>query len=99
MSLPETGPEERFSKKSTQCLLQEHMRRLLDNRGQKRARSLPSLDGLPLGLQEPKDTAAAAPLKELLHRTTRHCRPTCACMHHAATAKAFRRQVRCRGAP
>eukprot|EP00959_Pyramimonas_sp_CCMP1952_P153806 3217771-Pyramimonas_sp.AAC.1 len=61
-----------------QWLLQEHKRRLLDNPEQKRARTLPSLDRPPLGLQEPKDTAASVSLKRPLLRTPRHYRPTCA---------------------
>eukprot|EP00959_Pyramimonas_sp_CCMP1952_P237236 4958308-Pyramimonas_sp.AAC.1 len=77
MSLPEPDPSERFSKKSVQWLLQEHKRMLLDNREQKRARTLPSLDRPPLGLQELKDAAASVSLKGLLLRTTRHYRPPC----------------------
>eukprot|EP00959_Pyramimonas_sp_CCMP1952_P054533 1140021-Pyramimonas_sp.AAC.1 len=57
-----------------QWLLQEHERRLDEDRAQKRARTLPSLARLPLGVRVTPATAAPT-LKELVLRTTRHYRP------------------------
>eukprot|EP00959_Pyramimonas_sp_CCMP1952_P053769 1124699-Pyramimonas_sp.AAC.1 len=61
-----------------QWLLQEHKRRLDDNRAHKRARTLPSLSRLPLGFGAPADAAALASLRGLTLRTPRHFRPASA---------------------
>eukprot|EP00959_Pyramimonas_sp_CCMP1952_P270899 5663285-Pyramimonas_sp.AAC.1 len=58
MLLPEPDATERNCRKSMQWLLQEHKRRLDEDRAQKRARTLPSLARLPLGVRVTPVTAA-----------------------------------------
>eukprot|EP00959_Pyramimonas_sp_CCMP1952_P067369 1406060-Pyramimonas_sp.AAC.1 len=57
-----------------QWLLQEHKRRLDENRAQERARTFPSLARLPLGVRV-RPVTAAPTLKELVLRTTRQYHP------------------------